>query len=120
MKLPLILALTIFTTLSRAEDRKVTGTFESVPPNVMGVPMNKEMTDMFEKMKQTMVITEKAITVRAVGAIGMTLTYTTHGDFILGKTTIGTSEMFYAIYAKDVDTLFLSGQKFIRKKEEAK
>ena len=51
---------------------------------------------------------------------GIYMTYTSQGDFLLGKTILGQVEMFYPIYIKDSDTLFLAGQKFIRKPEVQK
>lgn len=130
MKLFLTLCAAFVTAFAQAEDRKIIGTFESVPFDALaGFPgaetaKSKELAakskEMFERMKQTLVITEKDLTL-GVGPGGVLyMTYTTQGDFILGKTIVGKSEMFYPIYAKDTDTLFLSGQKFVRKKEEAK
>lgn len=130
MKLFLILVAIFVTAVARAEDRKIVGTFESVPFDAFaGLPgaetaKSKELAakskEMFERMKQTLVITEKDLTLSVGPGGSVYMTYTTQGDFILGKTMLGKSEMFYPIYAKDADTMFLSGQKFVRKKAEAK
>ena len=130
MKLLLFISVVFVATFARAEDRKITGTFEAVPPDLFAnfpgpaTEKSKELAakrkKMFEEMKQTLVITERDLTLNVGPGGGLYMTYTTQGDFILGKTVLGNSEMFYPIYAKDADTLFLSGQKFVRKKEEAK
>ncbi|HZJ16802.1 MAG TPA: hypothetical protein VFD27_17240 [Chthoniobacteraceae bacterium] len=129
MKLLLFISVVFVATFARAEDRKIIGTFESVPIDMLAMlpgPATEKSKEqaaktkaMFEKMKQTLVITEKDLTL-SVGGVAVYMTYTTQGDFILGKTVLGNSEMFYPIYAKDADTLFLAGQKFVRKKEEVK
>ena len=129
MKLLLFISVVLVATFARAEDRKIIGTFESVPIDMLAMlpgPATEKSKEqaaktkaMFEKMKQTLVITEKDLTL-SVGGVAVYMTYTTQGDFILGKNVLGNSEMFYPIYAKDADTLFLAGQKFVRKKEEVK
>jgi len=129
MKLLLFISVVLVATFARAEDRKIIGTFESVPIDMLAMlpgPATEKSKEqaaktkaMFEKMKQTLVITEKDLTL-SVGGGAVYMTYTTQGDFILGKNVLGNSEMFYPIYAKDADTLFLAGQKFVRKKEEVK
>jgi len=130
MKLLLFISVVFVATFAQAEDRKIIGTFESVPMDMLAMfprlakEKSKEQAartkEMAEEMKQTLVITEKDLTLR-VGPGGFVyMTYTNQGDFILGKTILGNSEMFYPIYAKDADTLFLMGQKFVRKKEEVK
>jgi hypothetical protein len=123
MKLLLVLVVTLATTLAQAEDRKITGTFESVRLDIlMGMPesVTAKHNESFEKSKQTVVITEKDISLNTGFGGGIYMTYTTQGDFMLGKTMIGKTEMFYPIYVKDSDTLFLAAQKFVRKKEESK
>jgi hypothetical protein len=129
MKLLLITSLIFVATFARAEDRKIIGTFESVPFDMLagfpglGPEKSKERAakrkEMSAEMKQTLVITEKDLTLSVGHGGNVYMTYTTQGDFILGKTILANSEMFYPIYAKDPDTLFMSGQKFVRKKEEA-
>jgi hypothetical protein len=123
--LPFILSATFVASIAQAEDRKFLGTFESVPFDVLvGLTGsgNEKLKESMEKTKQTLLITEKDMTLNVAfgGGGGIYMTYTTQGDFILGKTVLGTSEMYYPIYAKDADTLFLAGQKFVRKKAEAK
>jgi hypothetical protein len=123
--LPFILATTLVTSIGRAEDRKITGTFESVPFDVMAGlkgTTSEKLKETMEKTKQSLVITETdmRLNVAFAGGGGIYMTYTTQGDFILGKTVLGTSEMFYPVYVKDADTLYMAGQKFVRKKDEAK
>ena len=123
MKPLLILAVTLIATLAQAEDRKIIGTFESVRLDIlMGMPesVTEKQKDSFEKSRQTVVITEKDMTLSTGFGGGIYMTYTAQGDFILGKTMMGRTEMFYPVYVKDADTLFLAGQKFLRKKEEPK
>jgi hypothetical protein len=123
MKSLLILTLALCAVIADAEDRKLTGTFESVRLDILfGMPesVTAKHNDAFEKSKQTVIITEKDLTLNTGFGGGIYMTYTTHGDFLLGKTIIGQAEIFYPIYVKDADTLFLAGQKFVRKKEEAK
>jgi hypothetical protein len=130
MKLHLVIGVIFIATFARAEDRKIIGTFESVPLDVFAMlpgpatEKSKELAakrkKMFEEMKQTLVITEKDLTLNVGPGGALYMTYTTQGDFLLGKTVLGNSEMLYPIYAKDADTLFMSGQKFVRKKEEVK
>jgi hypothetical protein len=128
MKHPLfpVFASVVIATIAQAEDRKITGTFESVRFDLlMGLPesITEKHKEAWEKSKQMIVITEKdlVLNVGLAGASGgIYMSYTTQGDFLLGKTVIGKSEMFYSVYIKDADTLFLSGQKFIRKQEAPK
>lgn len=103
-----------------AVDVKITGTFESVRMDVlMGIPMEltEKSKEMFEKTRQTITITENDMNLAMSMGVGIYMTYTTHGDFLLGKTVMGKTEMFYPVYVKDSETLFLAGQKFIRKQE---
>jgi hypothetical protein len=103
-----------------AEDVKITGTFESVRMDVlMGMPMEltEKNKEIFEKTRQIITITEKDMNLSMSMGGGIYMTYTRHGDFLLGKTVMGKTEMFYPVYVKDSDTLFLAGQKFIRKQE---
>lgn len=124
MKLLIILAVTLAATLAQAEDRKLTGTFESVRLDLfLGLPESAKtdkLKESFEKSKQTLVITEKDMSLNIGFGGGIYMTYTAQGDFLLGKTMLGKTEMFYPIYVKDADTLFFGNQKFVRKKEEAK
>ena len=129
MKLLLLLAVTFAATFAQAEDRKITGTFESVRLDLlMGLPdttdkqkaINDKLKESFEKSRQTLVITEKDMSLNMGFGGGIYMTYTTQGDFILGKTMVGKTEIFYPIYIKDADTLFFGSMKFIRKKEESK
>ncbi len=120
MKFLLILALALSATFAHAEERKITGTFESVPFHVLAnLPesASKELKESAEKMKQTLTITEKDMRMSTGFGGGIYMTYTAQGDFLLGKTALGDTEMFYPIYVKDENTLFLAGQKFVRKKE---
>ena len=125
MKYLLILAIALTASHLQAEDRKIIGTFESVPLEFFtkGLPdsVSAKHKEMLEKTKQTVVITEKDMTLNTTfGGGGIYMTYTTQGDFILGKTKLGEVEMFYPIYIKDEDTLFIAGQKLVRKKDTSK
>ena len=130
MKLLLVISATFVVAFAQADDRKFIGTFESVPIDMLAMlpgPATEKSKEqaaktkaMFERMKQTLLITEKDLTLSVGPGGAVYMTYTKQGDFILGKTILGHSEMFYPIYAKDADTLFHAGQKFVRKKEEVK
>lgn len=123
MKISLILLFIFLSTFASAEERKIVGTFESVRLDILlGMPESAtaKQKDAFEKSKQTIVITEKDMTLSSGFGGGIYMTYTAQGDFLLGKTMLGQAEMFYPVYVKDADTLFLAGQKFIRKAEGAK
>jgi hypothetical protein len=123
MKILLILFVTLAATFVQAEDQKLVGTFEMVPMDVlMGLPrpVTEKEKKLMDGMKERLVITDKDMRLAMAAGAGIYLTYTIQGDFILGKTVIGTTEMYYPIYVKDADTLFMMGQKFIRVKEEKK
>ena len=123
MKSIRILLFLLTAGFAQAEDRKLAGTFESVRLDLlMGIPdsVSAKHKESFEKSKQTIIITEKDMTLNTGFGGGIYMTYTTQGDFLLGKTMLGQAEMFYPIYIKDADTLFLAGQKFVRKKEDSK
>lgn len=123
MKLLLILALTLLSTFARAEAPKFLGTFEAVPLNLlMGLPEGADAKhkELLAKMAQTLVITDKDMSLNVGLGGGIYMTYTAQGDFLLGKTMMGKNEMYYPVYVKDADTLYLAGQKFVRKKDEAK
>lgn len=125
MKFLLVLVAVLVTSIARAEAPKFLGTFESVRMDIlMGLPLPESVTakskDMFAKMAQVLVITEKDLSLNVGSGGGIYMTYTAQGDFLLGKTMMGKSEMFYPIYVKDADTLFMAGQKFSRKKDDSK
>jgi hypothetical protein len=97
MKHPLfpVFASVVIATIAQAEDRKITGTFESVRFDLlMGLPesITEKHKEAWEKSKQMIVITEKdlVLNVGLAGASGgIYMSYTTQGDFLLGKTVIG-------------------------------
>lgn len=123
MKHLLSAAFLVVATFAQAEEPKITGKFESVPLDVLlGLPdsVTKKHKQSLERTRQTIVITEKEISMNAGVGGSISMTYTVQGDFLLGKSKLGTAEMFYPIYVKDAETLYLSGQKFVRQVETAK
>jgi hypothetical protein len=123
MSRAVIPAIILTALYAQAQERKLIGTFESVPVDILKETTNSapatlnDTANWFKEWtKTTVVVTEKDITLNG----GLNMTYTTQGDFLLGKTKLGQVEMFYPIYIKDEDTLFIAGQKLVRKKDISK
>ncbi len=99
-------------------DGNLTGTFETAAPEPCGgqsceVQTAPESTS--GANRQSVVITGDGMTLETAFG-GIPMTYTLHGDYLLGKTVLGDGEMYYPIYVQDEDTVFLSGQKYVRVK----
>ena len=103
-----------------ADDRDLYGVYESkflhdsFDEEFINSPERENFRD---KMHQTLTIKETQI----IFSIGKTepesneMTYTIHGNFILAKYVDGDYESFYPIYIKDNKTLFMAGQRFVKK-----
>jgi hypothetical protein len=46
--------------------------------------------------------------------------YTTKGSFILGKLRVGEAEVYYPIFEKNGDTIYMGGREYVRIKNDAK
>lgn len=110
------LAVALCALPARTRGGNLTGTFETTPPAGSPTPCAElccENTPDAAPARQTVVITGEGVTLKMPFG-GISMTYTLHGDFLLGKTVLGDGEMYYPIYVQDENTVILSGQKYVR------
>jgi hypothetical protein len=112
------LAVALCALPARVRDSNFTGTFETAPPEISAGLCGEGQSKLGAAAwatRQSVVITGEGVTLEtAFGGIAMT--YTLHGDYLLGKTVLGDGEMYYPIYVQDDNTVYLSGQKYVRVK----
>jgi len=112
------LAVALCALPAKAREGSVTGTFEKSAPDAGSkacTEIHCENALPTESIRQSVVITGEGVTLTMPFG-GISMTYTAHGDYLLGKTVLGTSEMYYPIYVQDEDTVILSGEKYVRVK----
>jgi hypothetical protein len=110
------LALALCALPARSRESNLTGTFQTLPPeNAAGTPAAICCKDApgSKASQQSVVITGDGVTLQTPFG-GISMTYTLHGDYLLGKTILGEGEMYYPIYVQDENTVILSGQKYVR------
>ncbi|MGV3532808.1 MAG: hypothetical protein ACO1QR_10595, partial [Chthoniobacteraceae bacterium] len=99
-----------------AREGSVTGTFQKSLPEAGSnacTEIHCENAPQPEPIRQSVVITGDDVTLKMPFG-GISMTYTSHGDYLLGKTVLGTGEMYYPIYVQDENTVILSGEKYVR------
>ncbi len=113
---PFLLVCTLLIFGNSAIAGQLIGTFESVRFDLLRdqPAVTAKDQEAYKLNQQKMVVTETEIMLKnAVGGI-TPMHYTAQGDFLMGRATIGHTEMFYPIYVADADTLFFGGNKFVR------
>ena len=110
------LAVALCALPAKAREGSVTGTFEKSAPDAGSNACTEiycENTPQPESNRQSVVITGEGVTLTMPFG-GISMTYTSHGDYLLGKTVLGAGEMYYPIYVQDENTVILSGEKYVR------
>lgn len=107
------LAVALCALPARGRESHFTGTFETALPEVScEAPATPQKA---AANRQSVVITGEGVTLETAFG-GISMTYTLHGDYLLGMSVLGDGEMYYPIYVQDDNTLYLSGQKYVRVK----
>ncbi|RYD62688.1 MAG: hypothetical protein EOP84_34360, partial [Verrucomicrobiaceae bacterium] len=110
------LAVALCALPARSRDGNLTGTFETGPSEGGSkncTEIQCENAPAPASLRQSVVITGEGVTLKTPFG-GIAMTYTSHGDYLLGKTVLSDGEMYYPIYVQDENTVILSGEKYVR------